>query len=376
MRAAPLLLVLSVFGSTFAACSNKADHSGELTPVDSGFQLGESGPGFEIGVDETMEGGGCAHGSSEAKRVPVDIIFAIDQSESMDAEIAQVKKNINKLSDLLATTKLDYRVVMIARPGPDTFGVCIPPPLGADGCGDNLPRFKRSAQEVLSNDALALYLKTYDSTDPLLAWAAYVRHDSFKAFVPITDDNALQPPPAPYWQTFDQQILKRGMGAFGTAADRNYAFFPIIGAVSGKDVTDVRCSTGPGGVVNEGPEYQQLAKLTGGEHYAVCADDYGPIFTSMALAITTKVLCSLPVPTPPAGDTLDPNFVNVSETPPGGSSTDILQDNTKPCDAGANGWQYNSTKTKILLCGDACSKVVATPETVVSVVFGCKTKVR
>jgi hypothetical protein len=375
MRAAPLL-ALSVFSSLFAACSNKADHGDELTPVDSGFQLEESGPGLEVGIDSAAEAGGCARGTSEAKRVPVDIVFAIDQSESMDAEIAQVKKNINKLSDFLGATKLDYRVVMIARPGPDTFGVCIPPPLGADGCGDNLPRFKRSAQEVLSNNALAIFLSTYDSTDPLLAWSKYVRHDSFKAFVPITDDNALQPPPSPYWQTFDTQILARGAGAFGSKADRNYAFFPIIGAVSGKDITSMVCSTGPGGVVNEGPEYQQLAKLTGGEHYAVCADDYGPIFTSMATAIATKVLCALPVPTPPAGDVLDPNFVNVSETPPGGATSDILQDNTLPCDAGANGWQYNATKTKILLCGDACTKVVAVPETVVDVVFGCKTKVR
>jgi hypothetical protein len=365
MRAAPFLAFLSL-----AACSNKADR--DASPeVDAGRF--ETGSGFDVGGEVGTEVGGCARGQSEARRVPVDLIFAIDQSESMDGEIAQVKKNINKLTDLLGATKLDYRVIMIARPGPDTFGVCIPPPLGADGCGDNLPRFKRSAQEVLSNDALALYLKTYDSTDPLLGWSKYIRFDSVKAFVPITDDNATQPPPVPYWQSFDNEIVKRGSGAFGKATDRNYVFFPIVGAVSGSDVTTVKCSTD---VVSEGPEYQQLAKLTGGAHFAVCADDYGPTFIAMGNAIAAKVLCALPVPPPPTGEVLDPALVNVSATPPSGTTTDLLQDNSKPCNEGANGWQYNADKTKILLCGDACKQITDDPETRVDVVFGCKTRIR
>jgi hypothetical protein len=370
MRAAPFLAMGLL--TVAAACSNKADHSPNLVTTDSGGF--ETGTGFEVGLDGAPEVGGCARGHSEARRVPVDIIFAIDQSESMDGEIAQVKKNINKLTDLLGATKLDYRVIMIARPGPDAFGVCIPPPLGADACGDNLPYFKRSAQEVLSNDALALYLSTYDSTDPLLTWAKYIRFDSVKAFVPVTDDNATQPPPAPYWQTFDHEIVKRGGGAFGKATDRNYVFFPIIGAVSGPDVTTVKCSTD---VVSEGPEYQELAKLTGGAHFAVCADDYGPTFLAMGSAIARRVLCSLPVPVPAEGEVIDPTLVNVSATPPStGVTTDLLQDNGKPCDAGANGWQYNADKTKILLCGDACTQVTNEPETRVDVVFGCKTRIR
>jgi hypothetical protein len=57
-------------------------------------------------------------------------------------------------------------------------------------------------------------------------------------------------------------------------------------------------------------------------------------------------------------------------------TTDLLQDNSKPCKEGANGWQYNADKTKILLCGDACAQVVAKPDTRVDVSFGCKTRVR
>jgi len=359
----PICLVLSCTPDRDAGEPSPPDTG---SPVEDGFSLGDG----DLGDGNNAEAG-CASGQTEAKRVPVDLIFAIDQSESMDGEIAQVKKNINKLTELLAATKLDYRVVMIARPGPDAFGVCVPPPLGGAGCGDNLPRYKRSAQQVMSNDALALYLKTYDSTDPLISWAKYIRVDSFKAFVPITDDNATQPPPAPYWQTFDRELLKRGSGTFGNATQRSYAFFPIIGATE-TDGTK-KCSTE---VVSEGPEYQELVKLTGGTWFPVCATDYGPIFTAMAQEIAGRVLCTLPLPAPPKGEVLDPGLVNVSYTPSAGPpARDLAQDTSKPCNGGANGWQYSADKTKIVLCGDACKALRDDPGARVDVVFGCKTRV-
>lgn len=326
--------------------------------------------GFNISDVRDAEPG-CAVGSTAAKPVPVDLIFAIDQSESMDGEIIQVKKNINKLTDLLSATKLDYQVVMIARPGLDAYGVCIPPPLGNEGCGDNLPRFKRSAQEILSNDALLMYIRTYDSTDPLLNWSKYIRYNSLKAFIPVTDDNATQPPPAPYWQSFDREMLGRGDGTFGSVEDRNYAFYPIIGASLGDPA--VKCSTE---VVSNGPEYLELTKLTGGRHFPVCATDYGPTFASMADEIVGRVVCSLPLPAPPAGEMLDPARVNVAHVSSTGTTTDFVKDESKPCKEGANGWQYNASKTKILLCGDACKAARADAGGRVDVVFGCKTRVR
>lgn len=348
MRVAILSLLL-------VACSN--DKISDEGPRDSGFVL----------RDADAEPG-CAVGSTAAKPVPVDLIFAIDQSESMDGEIALVKKNINRLTDLLGATKLDYQVVMIARPGLDTYGVCIPPPLGAEGCGDNLPRFKRSAQEVLSHDALAIFLATYDSPDPLLNWSKYIRTESLKAFVPVTDDDATQPIPPPYWQSFDREILARG--AFGTADERNYAFYPIIGAAIGDPAK--KCSTE---IVSEGPEYSKLAALTGGSYFSVCSTDYAGLFTAMADAIVGRVMCSMPLPPPPAGETLDLTRVNVRHVSSAGKATDFVKDESKPCSEGANGWQYNKDQTKILLCGDACATARAGGGRV-DVIFGCKTRVR
>jgi hypothetical protein len=377
MRTHPALFLLAF---SVAACSAGQDR--DVTPggfadvgVDSTVTE-DTQPTFDVILDSPKmdvinPDAGCATSSAEAIKPAVDIIVAIDQSGSMSEEIAKVKTNINKMSDFLKTTGFDYRVVMIARPGTDTFGVCIPPPLGGPTCGDNPPTYRRSAQEVQSNDALGLILSTYDSTNDLVKWSGSLRPDATKIFVVITDDDARQPLPAPYWQTFDTEILKRGSGTFGTADKRKYVFFPICGA-SETDAT-VKCGTG---MVNTGSQYIELTKLTGGKWYPLCAVDFGPLFLDMGKKIAGKVACELTVPKPPTGETIDPSKVNVSYTPStGGSAKELLQDSSKPCDGGANGWQFNADKTKILLCGDACKVVQGDPGTKVNVVFGCKTKV-
>lgn len=376
--APPLLWIAPIV----AACS--ADKQGNQSPaaeLDAGLDTSsatdaaaDAEPSFDVSLDTSGDVGdleaGCATSQAEAIKPPVDVIVAVDQSGSMSAEIAQVKANINKLSDFLKTTGFDYRVVMIARPGTDSFGVCTPPPLGGPTCGDNPPVYRRSAQEVQSTDALQRILETYDSTLGYTKWADSIRPESTKAFVVITDDDARYPTPAPYWQTFDAQLLSRGAGTFGTAEKRKYVFFPICGA-SEADPT-VKCGTG---MVNTGSQYVELAKLTGGKWFPLCAPDYGPVFTEMAKKIAGKIACELTVPKPSAGE-IDPNRVNVSYTPSdGGPTKDLVQDASKPCESGANGWQYNDDKTKILLCGDACAAVQADPGAKVNVVFGCKTKV-
>lgn len=377
MRTHPALLLLSF---SVAACS--AGQERDATPGGfadvgtDGSVLADTESTFDVVLDSPTSDvvspdAGCATSSAEAIKPPVDIIVAIDQSGSMSEEIAKVKANINKMSDFLKTTGFDYRVVMIARPGTDTFGVCIPPPLGGPTCGDNPPIYRRAAQEVQSSDALGLILSTYDSTSDLVKWAGTLRPDATKIFVVITDDDARQPAPSPYWQSFDNEILKRGSGTFGTAAKRKYVFFPICGA-SETDPT-VKCGTG---MVNTGSQYIELTKLTGGKWYPLCAVDFGPLFVDMGKKIAGKVACELTVPKPPTGETIDPGKVNVSYTPSsGGASKELVQDSSKPCDGGANGWQFNVDKTKILLCGSACTVVQTDPGTKVNVVFGCKTKV-
>jgi hypothetical protein len=79
--------------------------------------------------------------------------------------------------------------------------------------------------------------------------------------------------------------------------------------------------------------------------------------------------CEIDVPEA-VGKEIDYDKVNVIFEPGAGGTVKILQDN-KPCQGGANGWQYNADKTKIILCGPACATVQSDPKGKLVVELGC-----
>lgn len=324
-----------------------------------------SGGGGEAGAGGQVA---CAKSQAAAKKVPIDVIIGVDQSGSMNDDIANVKANINKLSGFLEKTKLDYRVVMVAKVGTGTYDVCVPAPLGGASCASKPPTFRTSNQVIGSYDVLQKFLSTYDATSGDKKWSDVLRKEALKVFIPITDDNSKSIKGA----EFDKQLLAKPGGQFGTAAKRNYVVYPIIGAPAFPTETP-KCGSN---AVNTGVEHLAVAKLTGGKWFPICLKDFGPVFEEIAKTAASKVACELGVPPPPSGSTLDPDKVNVVYTPgAGGASETILQDTSKPCDAGANGWQYSADKTKILLCGATCAKIQADTAAAVDVEFGCETKI-
>jgi len=365
-----------------AACGAARDESEGLTDDDGGLvgdgAAVDGGLSFDVGENNEAASGDTACASTEAAAIkpPVDVIVAIDQSGSMYDDIARVKTNINKLSDFLKATGLDYRVVMIARVGTTgSTDVCVPPPLGGVTtlCSDttkplrnsNPPIFRTSNNGVSSTNALSVLLSTYSNTTVGIGWKDAVRPEAFKAIIPITDDNSSLAA-----ASFDTQLLAKDPAMFGTATARKYGAYPIMGASNYPSET--KCGST---MVNNGPTYIQLVKMVGGKWFPLCATDFGPLFTDIAKSIATRVACELTIPAPPTGEKLDPNKVNVTYTPgSGGMPETILKDESKPCEGGANGWQYNADKTKILLCGDACKKAQSDLGGKVSVAFGCGTQ--
>jgi hypothetical protein len=94
-------------------------------------------------------------------------------------------------------------------------------------------------------------------------------------------------------------------------------------------------------------------------------------------AISSVALsCEFDVPKPAPGQPpVDPTKVNVKYSS-GSTSEYIPQDNTVACDDPNNqGWQYDSTQTKILLCGQVCDKVKSDPHASISIELGCQTQV-
>lgn len=345
---------LSFAALALVACSSSSSRSS--------FQEEEAAPTFGTGDSfgnspVTPTTTSCATASAEAERPPVDVIVSVDQSASMSEEIANIKANINRLSSFLENTGLDYRVVLIGTVGNGTFDLCVPPPLGGPSCGPNGTKFLPVNRNVQSTDTLDIILSTFDA-----GWKGFLRPDSLKIFVPITDDNS-------YTQatSFDASLLAKPGGYFGTAAARRYVFYPITGAAAFP--SESMCGSSP---VNNGSQYLSLAKLTKGKWFPICSSDFAPLFEGIGQSVAATVACELKLP---ERDDLDLDRVNVKVTTPDGKTTDVLQDSGS-CESGANGWQYNADKTKIVLCGSACAAVSAKSGTKVEVELGCETRVR
>ena len=380
------VVALALLGCAASNEEAGAPGPGSLTPGDTGSPIVvDGGPGsLDAPQPDAIGDGGCAAAEAVAKKSPVDIIMVVDQSDSMTEKIASVKANLNKLGALLDAADLDYRLVMIAKylaadaKGIDKYGVCIAPPLAGAACGSNPPVYRTVQQLVGSFTQYYDILHTYDSSDPKLKWSDTLRFNALKAFVIVTDDDGVYPwsptstaewpKPEATIASFDAALLARGGGMFGTTIKRKYVFYPICGAAADPSV---KCPT----AVNNSPTYVGLAKLTGGKWFPVCDANFGPVFDAIGSTLATTVACELTIPAPPSGEAIDLGKVNVTSAC-GGPAEVVYKDDTKPCDSGANGWQYSADKKSVVLCGAACAKVKADLACKVRVQFGCTTKIR
>ncbi len=340
----------------------------------------EATEGGALDADADKTGKSCAR--AVTAKPPVDIIIPIDQSRSMSDRITSVRANINRLSDNLEKTGLDYRVFVIARPGTTTvsptYDVCVPAPLGMGPptCASKPPTFRAVNRAVANYDTLKIILETYDA--PLGAsdaWADGLRRDAIKVFIPITDNDARATASDGTLITasvFDQRLMAKPGEQFGTPGFRRYLFLPICGASA--PPLETKCSTS---VLYAGAEYVALAKLTKGTWHPICQPDFGPVFEEMAKRVALRAACEFAVPPLPTGERLDPTRVNVLYT----SGTDgheepIPRDDRNPCDSGADGWQFVEGNRRVVLCGPACTRVQNDSAAKVSVEFGCAPIVR
>ena len=106
----------------------------------------DPGPGLTPAPDAGTPDSGpvsCAGTTVEAEIVPLpaDIVWIIDNSSSMSDEIAAVRAGINAFADQLASSGIDYHLVMLSKRGTGTTNdispVCVPEPLAGPDCGDS-----------------------------------------------------------------------------------------------------------------------------------------------------------------------------------------------------------------------------------------------
>lgn len=405
MRA--VLSLLLVNAAIFAACSSADDRQGFVnddTPPPGSFTP-------EAGLDASVPDGDgsfdtCAALAVEAKqeKLPVDIIWVVDNSASMQSAIASVQSGLNDFANLIGSKGLDYKVIMLSLQGtaPITtsgtrYPVCIPPPLAGDNCG-NGPLFFHAPLDVQSTQPLEQILGTLDQTTGYTAgnargaipWAQELRPNATKSFVLVTDDNSRFPsvsfetfPGGPNPNTNGLVLPPGILDPSRKDAFKGYIFNAIYGW-GGSDPS-IRCTYADGTKpAASGAEYTTLVTKTKGARAQICAGSaaWGPFFDDVATAViaNSRVACDLAIPQPDSG-TIDPSSVNVRIDDGTNPAVTIGRVADEASCAGAAGWYYDmpTSPTSVILCPASCDAVqqagAAKPPRV-DVLFGCATVVR
>ncbi len=298
----------------------------------------DAGPARDAGLEE------CASLEVEAETTlrPVDIVWVVDSSGSMENEAARVQENLNRFAADILAGGIDPHVVVIT----DRSYVAVPPPLGTDPA-----HYRFVDRHVGSNAPLERLLSEWER------YADFLRPDAVTHFVAVTDDESDLSSAA-----FDSLMSAR--------LGHGYTFH----AIASEDTGGGReCS----GAADVGSQYYHLAGVTGGLTVSICTRDWAAVFTALAEHVTetAPLPCELAIPEPPEDETLDYGRVNVEYTPSGGAPALIPHVRSEGVCGGTGGWYYDDpdAPTEIRLCPSSCMVVGADPEGRVTVKLGCET---
>jgi hypothetical protein len=358
-KCAFLLLVL------IAGCSaGKGADDGTSGPLggdggtDSAFALDSGGgnqDGFVVGDDTGS--GTCAAKSflAEPSIAPVDMIWVVDSSGSMDNEAKRVQDNLNGFSAEMGKAGIDYRVVMITS---SSF-VKVPPPLGTS------PNYKLIDRAVNSHEPLQAVL------DEFPKYGSFLRPLAITHIVGVTDDESDLKAEAFYMQM--QMKLGHGFTFHAIASEKVAPTFTN---------PEGACQTSgfpPEGAAAPGVQYYLLADATKGLKFSICTADWSGLFKTLtaAVAVKAKLPCAFTIPKPDMGE-IDPTKVNVNYTKGTGGTETLLYVGSKDGCAGGPGWYYDDPMkpTTVLLCPATCTVVSADLKGKIDVALGCATKIK
>jgi hypothetical protein len=379
---------------------------------DGGVAGGPNGGGVPTGGGGATGGMGGQGGSCTDLVVdgvntvkPADIVFVVDNSGSMGEEIAGIESNINtNFAQVMAAGGIDYRVIMVAQHGSSSLYVCVQPPLSSttncNGPPGNVPnQFYHYSVNVQSHDSFCKVLNTFYGTESdqyNLApggWSQWLRPEALKVFIEMSDDGA-----SCTWngnnyndgnseaqgQTaavdFDQDLLALSPLHFGSAANRNYVWYSIIGMgpknpamplepwLPTDPVTTTECTPG---AVDPGTAYQWLSKGTGGLRFPICdPSGYSTIFNDIAAGVGDAVsqACEYEVPLV-MGQPANPADLTLLYTPQsmGAPTTLTLVPSVSNC--GADNFYVNNGL--ITICPTSCAAVDADVNPKVEVSIAC-----
>jgi hypothetical protein len=426
---AAVVRVLVASAGVGAACSPASEAPPaplETAPESSESGGAASGAGDGAGVsglvDESEESfvpvnesDACV--AERAERVeskePVDIILIIDNSASMQDELAATERNINvNFASILEESGLDYRVIALTlhrRQRRTGFGqsatmLCVERPLSAlpDCTAAAEPRFSdrffQYSTRIESDDSFDILLDTYappfdnerrqdEYGNAPNGWSEWLRPGIQKVFLELSDGNEDMPA-----ADFERALAELDPAAFGAdPAQPAYVFHSIVN-IAPKAASDepyypdeaVEAGTCDTPAIGEstagltsGEVYQELSRVTGGLRFPICLPDaYDVVFREIAGRVIQQsdVACDFPVPQAPAGREIDLDRVSVTIDHEGtGADATVLGQArvAEECDGDA----FFIRDARIQLCPDVCAAVRGEEGASVGVLFGCESTI-
>jgi hypothetical protein len=349
----------------------------------------------------------CATASSQAVKLPVDIVFVIDNSASMTQEIQAVEDNINdNFAGIIGKSGIDYRVIMLSRHGSAAAeqSICVRAPLSATSCNpipqqpaNNAPVFFHYSTEIASHDAWCKILTTFGAPDEFAlaqsGWSQWLRQGAAKVFVVMTDDGVgcsaqgktfndadTIPGGQAAAQQFDAALLALSPPQFGTPQKRNYLWASIVCLAANTPPASPwlpsdpmvagKCSSSS--CPAPGTGHQALSILTGGLRFPLCESQaFDVVFQQISKGVVNALACKLAMPATDAG-IIDPAKVTLEYTPSSGPKEVWKNAGGAATCSGAQ-WFYDdpANPKAILLCPEACAKAQADPGAKIEVMFGC-----
>jgi hypothetical protein len=315
---------------------------------------------------------------------PADLVLAIDNTTSMGGEIAQVRANMNRLSQMVGALGLNLRVVLVSclteeclapnSPENRWHTICVDPPLGA-ACGcppdgpdadTNLPDFLHVDRRIESMKSLSRITMTHDQ------WGFMIRDVSAKHVVVISDDNN-------EWtaQAFIDTLVSLDPRFEGFRFHSIYSYLSKEAACAISSSEPCCAYAAPGG---EGTVYRELVARTGGVSGDLCLQNFDPVFDELASAVVESVqlACEWEIPAPPAGMTFDPARVNVALVSAAGEPYYLYYASAPSgCTAVPQGWYYDNPAqpSQIIACPSTCDWLRAQPGAHIEIEFGCESHI-
>ena len=268
--------------------------------------------GQVAGVDDTLDppaarpDAGAPDAGSEASpevpcegrfdRVPVDVVFIVDNSASMAAVDGAFEAALPGFVARLEDEGVDQRVILLsrhrreARSASDaaSTSVCVSAPVsGLAECPSERPvpgpRFFPYSIEIGNTDSLDRALEAFSSPDPFeltqIGWSEWLRVGARKVFIEITDDDSALPN-----VEFVDALAAAAPEHFNADPSRSgFVFHSVLGVVQKARALDLYAPDEPiepdvcSGVGtdpdNSGRVYQALSRATGGLRQSICPVD-------------------------------------------------------------------------------------------------------